>query len=192
MTILVLGLILFLGVHSVRVVADSWRTRTIARIGAARWKGMYTAVSLIGFGLIVWGFVLARREAHLLYVPALTAKHANGLFTLVAFVLFAAAKVPGNHFKSTLGHPQALGVTVWAVGHLLATGMLHDVVLFGSFGAWAMASFVAGRGRDGRAGTSYPAGTWQGDAKALAGGLLIWALFAFWLHGWLIGVQPFD
>jgi len=191
MTILILGLVLFLGVHSVRIVADGWRSRTIASIGAAPWKGLYTAISLIGFGLIVWGFVLARREAHLLYVPALTWKHLNALVTLVALVLFAAAKVPGNHFKSALGHPQALGVAVWAVGHLLATGMLHDVVLFGSFGAWAMASFVAGRARDRRAGTTYPAGTWQGDAKALAGGVVIWALFAFWLHGWLIGVRPF-
>ncbi|HEX7916056.1 NnrU family protein [Rudaea sp.] len=191
MTILVLGLILFLGVHSVRIVADGWRSRTIARIGAARWKGLYTAVSLIGFVLIVWGFVLARHEAQLLYVPAATWKHMNALFTLVAFVLFAAAKVPGNHFKSVLGHPQAFGVAVWSIGHLLATGMLHDVVLFGSFGVWGAAAFWAGRARDGRAGTTYPSGTWQGDAKALAGGLVIWALFAFWLHGWLIGVQPF-
>jgi len=191
MTILILGLLLFLGVHSVRLVAAGWRTRTIASIGEMRWKGIYTAISLIGFALIVWGFVLARREAQLFYVPAPTGKHLNALFTLVAFVLFAAAKVPGNHFKSALGHPQAFGVIIWSIGHLLATGMLHDVVLFGSFGAWAMASFVAGRARDRRAGTTYPAGTWQGDAKALAGGVVIWALFAFWLHGWLIGVQPF-
>lgn len=191
MTILVLGLILFLGVHSVRIVAEGWRTRAIARIGAARWKGLYTAVSLTGFVLIVWGFVLARREAQLLYVPALTGKHLNALFTLIAFVLFAAAKVLDNHFKSVLGHPQAFGVVIWSIGHLLATGMLHDVVLFGSFGVWAAASFVAGRLRDRHAGTTYPAGTWQGDAKALVGGLVIWALFAFWLHGWLIGVQPF-
>ena len=191
MTILILGLILFLGVHSVRIVADGWRTRTIARIGEMRWKGMYTAVSLIGFALIVWGFVLARREAQLLYVPAVAWKHVNALFTLVAFVLFAAAKVPGNRFKAALGHPQAFGVVIWAVGHLLATGMLHDVVLFGSFGVWGAAAFWAGRVRDRRAGTTYPAGTWQGDAKSLAGGLVIWALFAFWLHGWLIGVKPF-
>ena len=191
MTLLVLGLILFLGVHSVRIVADGWRTRTIASIGEMRWKGIYTAISLIGFALIVWGFVLARREAQLLYVPALAGKHLNALFTLVAFVLFAAAKVPGNHFKSLLGHPQAFGVIIWSIGHLLATGMLHDVVLFGGFGVWAAAAFFAGRARDRRAGTTYPAGRWQGDAKALAGGVVIWALFAFWLHGWLIGVQPF-
>lgn len=191
MLILILGLVLFLGVHSVRVVADGWRARTIARVGEKRWKGVYAAASLAGFVLIVWGFVLARREPHLLYAPSLAAKHANALFALVAFVLFAAAKIPGNHFKAVLGHPQAFGVVVWAVGHLLATGMRHDVVLFGAFALWGLAAFLSGRARDAAAGTSYPAGTVAGDVKALIGGVVIWAAFAFFLHAWLIGVKPF-
>lgn len=190
MPILILGLVLFLGVHSVRVVADGWRTRTIAHAGEKRWKGVYAAISLVGFVLIVWGFGLARREPHLLYVPAPAAKHVNALFALVALVLFAAAKVPRNHFKAALGHPQSFGVVIWAVGHLLATGMLHDAVLFGAFAVWGLAAFLAGRTRDRAAGTIYPAGTVRGDAIVLAGGIVVWLAFVFFLHVWLIGVKP--
>jgi uncharacterized membrane protein len=191
MMILILGLILFLGVHSVRIVADGWRARMIARVGENRWKGVYTAISLLGFVLIVYGFALARRDPQPLYAPALAWRHANALLTLVAFVLFAAANVPRNHFKATLGHPMAFGTGLWAAGHLLSTGMLSDVVLFGAFGVWALAAFLAGRSRDRAAGTTYPAGTLRGDLMCVAGGIVIWALFAFLLHGWLIGVKPF-
>ena len=191
MTILILGLVLFLGVHSVRIVADGWRTRTIARAGEKRWKAIYTVISLVGFVLIVWGLAVARRTPQLLYAPALTWKHANALFTFVAFVLLAAAWVPRNHMKAALGHPMAFGTAIWAIGHLLATGMLHDAVLFAAFALWALAAFFAGRARDRAAGMIYPAGTWQGDLGALIGGAAIWALFAFFLHGWLIGVKPF-
>lgn len=191
MTILILGLILFLGVHSVRIFADGWRTRTIARVGANLWKGGYTVISLAGFALIVYGFARARHDAQLLYLPALAGKHANALFTLVAFVLFAATHVPRNHFKAVLGHPMALGTVLWAAGHLLSTGMLHDVVLFGAFGIWALAAFFSERVRDRAAGVTYPAGTLRGDFMCVAGGVVVWALFAFLLHAWLIGVKPF-
>ena len=177
MSILILGLLIFLGVHSLRLFADDWRNRQLARLGELRWKGLYTLVSLIGFALICWGFGLARQHAVLLYVPPLALRHAHALFTLVAFVLVAAAYVPRNHLKAKFGHPMLLGVKVWAFGHLLATGMLHDVLLFSAFLLWA-------------AGTVYPAGTLQGDVLAAVVGIAAWAVFTLWLHLRLIGVSP--
>ncbi len=190
MTVLILGLLIFLGTHSLRIVADDWRNRHIARLGAMRWKGIYALVSLVGFVLLCWGFGLARQQPVLLYVPPMALRHLNSLLTLVAFVLLAAAYIPRNHFKTTLGHPMSLGVMLWASGHLLVTGMLRDVVLFGAFLLWATVLFSVSRRRDRAAGTSYPAGTLQGDAVTLLVGIGSWVAFTFWLHLWLIGVRP--
>lgn len=191
MALLIVGLIVFLGMHSVRLFADGWRTEMVARWGLGGWKALYSLVSIAGFVALVWGFGLARQQAVLLYVPPVWLKHANALFTLVAFVLVAAAYVPRNHIKARLDHPMLAGVKLWAFGHLLATGFLHDVVLFGAFLLWAVVDFVASRRRDRRTGVAYPAGTWRGDAIALVAGIAGWAIFAFWLHARWIGVSPF-
>ena len=190
MPLLILGLLLFLGVHSLRFFADGWRSRQLARLGEMRWKGFYALVSLIGLVLICWGFGLARQHPVLLYVPPLALRHLNALFTLIAFVLIAAAYVPRNHLKARLGHPMLLGVKTWAFGHLLATGMLHDVVLFGAFLLWAVALFVVSRRRDRAASITYPAAALHGDVLAAVVGIAAWAVFALWLHLWLIGVNP--
>lgn len=190
MAVLILGLVLFLGMHSIRIVANDWRGRQLARFGEKGWKGLYTLVSIAGFALIIWGFGLARQQPVLLYVPPMWLRHLNALFTLLAFILVVAAYVPGNHFKAKLGHPMLAGVKTWAFGHLLATGMLHDVVLFGAFLLWAVVDFISARRRDRAAGVVYPAGTAKSDLIAVVAGVVAWALFAFWLHGWLIGVKP--
>ena len=191
MPVLIVGLLLFLGPHSVRLFADSWRARTIERLGPGAWKGLYSITSLAGLALIVWGFALAREHPVPLYAPPLILLRLNALFTLVAFVLVTAAYVPGNHAKAAIGHPMLAGVKAWAFGHLLATGMLRDVVLFGAFLIWAIADFAASRRRDRRLGTVYPPGSFAGDVITLVIGIAAWALFAFWLHVRLIGVYPF-
>lgn len=190
MALLLLGLVLFLGVHSIRIFANGWRTQQRARLGEMRWKGLYSVLSIAGFVLIVWGFGLARQQPVVLYVPPMGLRHLNALFTLLAFVLVAAAYVPANHLKARLGHPMLAGVKVWALGHLLATGMLHDVVLFGAFLLWAIVDFAVSRRRDRADGVVYPAGTIKGDVIAVAAGVVGWVVFAWWLHTWLIGVNP--
>jgi uncharacterized membrane protein len=191
MSILILGLILFLGVHSTRIVADGWRTAQIKRLGAGTWKGIYSLLSLAGFGLIVWGFGLARQEPMVLWLPPVAMRHVAALLTLIAFVFLVAAYVPRNSIKSRLHHPMLLGVKTWAFAHLLANGRLADVVLFGAFLAWAIVCYAAAKRRDRAAGTQYPAGSGGATAATLVAGIAVWALFAFWLHGLLIGVQPF-
>ncbi|HKR76997.1 MAG TPA: NnrU family protein [Rhodanobacter sp.] len=190
MSVLILGLALFLGVHSLRIFADGWRRRQVARLGEKKWKGLYSLVAITGFVLICWGFALARHHPVLLYTPLPLLMRLNALFTLVAFVLLAAARVPRNGIKARLHHPQVLAVKVWAFGHLLATGMLHDVVLFCAFLLWAVVLFAASRRRDRREGTVYPPGTARGTIIAVVVGVVAWAVFAFWLHALLIGVKP--
>jgi len=190
MPVLILGLVLFLGAHSLRVFADGWRKRQIARLGEKKWKGLFALVSLVGFVLICWGFALARHHPVLLYTPLPWLVRLNALFTLVAFVLFIAGRAPRNGIKARLHHPQLLAVKTWAFGHLLATGMLHDVVLFGAFLLWAVVLFAASRRRDRREGTAYPPGTAKNTAITVVIGVVAWAIFAFWLHALLIGVKP--
>jgi uncharacterized membrane protein len=190
MLVLVLGLIIFLGLHSVRIVADDWRNQQIARIGLKRWKALYAITAIVGFVLIVWGFGMARQHPVLIYAPPMWLRHLNALFVLIALVLFAAARVPNNHIKAKFGHPQVLAVKTWAFGHLLATGMLHDLVLFVPFLVWAIVLYVVSRRRDRLNGTVYPPGTIKGDVLVVVIGVVIWALFAFWLHTLLIGVSP--
>ncbi len=190
MLVLIVGLLLFLGVHSLRMLAPAWRERQRARWGEMRWKGLYALASLAGLVLLVWGFGLARQHPVLLYVPPLWMRHLNALFTLIAFVLLAAAYVPRNHFKAWLGHPMTVAVKTWALGHLLATGMLRDLLLFGAFLLWAVALYAVSRRRDRQAGVHYPAGTATGDVLTVVVGIGAWALFAFVLHAWLIGVRP--
>ncbi len=191
MAILILGLVLFLGVHSTRIVADSWRTATIARIGEKPWKGLYALASIAGFALIVWGFGLARRSPVYLWEAPMGMRHVAGALLLVAFVLLVATYVPRNSIKAKLHHPMVLSVKVWALAHLLANGNLADVVLFGAFLVWAVFSFRAARQRDRAAGTVYPAGTAAATAITVAVGIAAWAVFAFWAHGYLFGVRPF-
>jgi uncharacterized membrane protein len=190
MPVLILGLLIFLGIHSLHLFAKDWRKSQVARLGEKPWKGLFALVSLLGFVLIIIGFGEARMHPVLLYAPPPLLRHLNILFTLAAFVLVAAAYVPRNHIKKSIGHPMLAGVKAWAFGHLLATGMLQDVVLFGAFLLWAIADFAVSRRRDRACRTVYPAGTLQGDLLALALGLVVWAAFAFWLHRLLIGVNP--
>jgi uncharacterized membrane protein len=188
---LILGLTFFLGVHSVRIVADNWRAQTRSRIGELRWKGLYSAASLLGLGLLVWGFGLARQQPVLLWSPPLAMRHLAALLTLVSFLLLAAAYVPGNSIKARLHHPMVLAVKLWALAHLLANGNLAHVVLFGSFLVWAILNFSAARRRDRAADTQYPAGSAGATAITVVAGLGAWIVFALWLHGLLMGVRPF-
>lgn len=186
---LVLGLILFLGAHSVRIVADGWRSQTIDRLGLGAWKGLYSLVSGVGLVLIVWGYGLARQEPVVLWQPPLGMRHAASLLTLVAFVLLVATYVPRNAIKARLGHPMVLSVKLWAFAHLLSNGTLADVLLFGGFLVWAIFNFRAARRRPAAAGparTSLPA-----TVATVVVGLGAWAVFAMWAHGALIGVRPF-
>ncbi len=190
MAILIIGLVVFLGIHSVRIFADGFRTRTIARIGPLAWKGLYSVVSLAGFALMVWGYSMTRGEAGLWNPPGWT-RHATVLLMLVSFILLAAAYVPGNGIKARIGHPMVLGIKVWAFAHLLSNGRIGDVLLFGAFLVWAILDFKAARGRDKAAGTSYASLGAARTAIAVTLGLAAYVVFMLWLHTLLIGVRPY-
>ena len=191
MPYLIGGLVIFLGVHSVRIVADGWRTQTLARMGEGTYKGIYSALSLLGFALIIYGFGLARETPVVLWTPPVGMRHASSLLTLVAFILLTAAYVPHNGIKARVHHPMVLGVKFWALAHLLSNGNLAHVLLFGAFLAWSVLDFIASSRRDRAMGTQYAAATLPATALTVAAGGLAWMAFTLYLHGWLIGIRPF-
>jgi len=190
MTALILGLVLFLGIHSVRFVADAARSRFITQRGAKAWRGLYSLVSAIGLVLIVWGYSLALQHPVVLRSPPAWARPLASALTLPAIVLIAAAYVPRNHFKVWFGHPMVLGTALWAIAHLLATGTLAGVLLFGGFLLWAALCFGSLRARDRAAGVQRSAGAWMPSAIAVVIGAVLWFAFGRWVHAWLTGINP--
>lgn len=186
-----LGLLLFLGAHSVRIFAEGWRNRQQATLGAPTWRAAYSMVSVLGLILIIWGFGMARQTPVQLWSPPVAMRHLAGLLTLLSFVLLAGAYVPGNLIKARVHHPMVAGVKLWAFAHLLANGNAAHVLLFGSFLAWAALDFLAARRRDRRDNVPPIVVKTGATGLAVALGMAAWMAFAFWLHGLLMGVRPF-
>jgi len=191
MLVLLLGLVVFLGIHSVSIVAPQWRSATIARLGEMPWKGLYSIASGVGLILIVVGFGLARRQPVVLYTPPAGLRHLALLLMVPVFPLLLATYFPGR-IRSAAKHPTLLAVKLWALAHLLANGTLADVLLFGGFLAWAVADRIAVKRRPVVEAHEIPAAppSPANDAIALVAGLILYAVFILWAHHWLTGVSP--
>jgi len=194
---LVLGLVLFLGVHSIAIVSPTGRDRWVARLGEGAFKGLYALASFAGLALIIWGYGLSREAPVFLYAMPGGMRHLAALLLLPVFVLLLAAYLPGR-IKTATKHPMLLAVKLWALAHLLAQsvtgGTLADVLLFGGFLAWAVADRISLKRRAAAGLTrSVPALPASGfnDAIAVVVGLALYVVFVLWAHTWLIGVKPF-
>lgn len=186
---LLAGMAIFLGVHSISIFAHGWRERMVAAIGAGPWKGLYSIVSLLGFLLLVGGYAAARLEPVVLYVPPAGLRHVAALVMLPVFPLLLATYLPGR-IRAAAKHPMLVAVKAWALAHLLANGMLADLVLFGGFLAWAVVDRISLQRRPARPLPAAPA--WRAnDAIAIVGGLAIYGAFVAFLHQRWFGVDPF-
>jgi len=190
MTLLIFGLLLFLGLHSIRFLAPEWRAEFIAIHRMKRFKLQYSLLSLNGLALVIFGYGLSRLEPVFLYEPPVWTRHLAMPLTWIALVLVAASHGPPNLFRARLMHPMYAGVKLWAFAHLLANGRLSDVLLFGGFLVWAIAGFAIRRRQDRAAGVVPEPATTRGTIGALVGGTVFWTIFAVWLHRLLIGVNP--
>jgi uncharacterized membrane protein len=190
MATLVLGLVIFLGLHSIRIVAEPLRAQAVARLGEGPWKGIYSLGSALGLVLIVWGFAQARYDAPVIWTPLPGARHLTITLMLVSMLLLAAYIFKQSHIAVAVHHPMDWSVVVFGLGHLIANGSAADVVLFGAFLVWALADLTSSYARDRRTGVIYPEPNWGATTAAIVLGLALWAALAFWLHLWLFGVSP--
>ena len=188
MILFIVGLVLFLGIHSVSIVAPAWRDAQAARNPGA-WKGIYSAVSIAGFALLIYGYGLARQSPIVVWTPPTAMRHIALLLMLPVFPLFLAAYLPGR-IKAAAKHPMLLAVKFWAFAHLLANGTLVDMILFGAFLAWAVIDRIAVKRRAVPRAIPVAPPSAINDVIALIGGLAIYALFLFWAHRQWIGVSP--
>lgn len=190
MALLIAGLIIFLGSHSVRIFAEGFRNRQIEQLGPMKWKGLYTLISIAGFALLVVGYSEARMTPVELWQAPLWGRHLALLLNLFAFILLVAAYIPGNGIKAKIGHPMVVAVKIWAFAHLLANGTLADTILFGSFLVWAVLDFRTARKRDRAAAVVRAPGKMVNTLLTAVIGVAVWAAFVFKLHALLIGVSP--
>lgn len=195
MTLLISGLVVFLGIHSVRILADGVRTRVIEQFGKGAWMGVYSVLSLLGIVLIVLGYPAAREETGILWDPSAGGRHIAIALMLVAFILFVASNVNRRgYIKSIVRHPAYAAVFVWAMAHLAANGTVADGLLFLSFGAWSVIGYFSCLRRDALAGPNAAAveTSWINDLIAVVAGVLLWLGFMFFAHEWLFGVSPLN
>ncbi len=190
MAILVLGLVIFLGLHSIRIVSESRRERAIARFGQGPWKGIYSLISVIGLVLIVWGFARARYDAPQVWTPLPGARHITMLLMLVVLILLASYLFKRSYMAVWTHHPMVWAVLLWSIGHLIANGSAADIVLFGAFLVWSVADLASSYARDRRNGVVYPEPQLAATAGAVVVGLVVYALLIGGLHLWLFGVSP--
>jgi uncharacterized membrane protein len=190
MAILILGLVIFLGLHSTRIISESGRERAIARFGEGPWKGIYSLISAIGFVMIVWGFARARYGAPQLWTPLPGARHVTMLLMLLALILLASYLFKRSHITAAVHHPMLWSIVLWSAGHLIANGSAADLVLFGALLVWSVADLVSSYARDRQNGIVYPAPEIRATAGAVVVGLVAYGLLLGGLHLWLFGVSP--
>jgi uncharacterized membrane protein len=187
MVLLLAGLVMFLGMHSIAIVAPGARAQAQRRWGEGAWKSAYALVSLAGLVLIVYGFGMTREDPWVLYTPPLWLRHVAFLLMLPVFPLLFAANLPGR-IKTALKHPMLAAVKFWALAHLLANGRLADVLLFGGFLAWAVVDRISLKHRQQSLRTA-PPGRFN-DLIAVVLGLALYVFFIAWAHVRLFGVSP--
>ena len=188
MSILLAGLLIFFAVHSVSIFNEPWRDSMVAKLGEWRWKGVYSLLAIIGFVLIVWGYSLARVDPVILYSPPTSLRHVSILILVPVFPLLLASYLPGR-IQAMTRHPTLVAIKLWALAHLLTNGTLADVILFGSFLAWAVIDRISMKRRTQR----FIPGALPSkvnDSIAVLLGLVLYVSFVLWLHTWLIGVSP--
>lgn len=186
MELLVIGLILFFGTHSLSIVNAPLRDRLATRFGAMGWQGLYSLAALAGLVLIVMGYGISRQEPVVLFVPPPGLRHAAFLLLLFVFPLFLSAYLPGR-IQDAVQHPMLVATKIWAFAHLLANGMLHDAALFGAFLAWAVVGRISLSRRRPAAVPGAPRSRYNDWVAIIVGiGLYVW--FVAQGHGWLVGV----
>lgn len=189
MALFLIGLIIFLGSHSCRIFAESWRNQMIDRIGEVKWKGLYTITSLIGFVIMVIGYGQARQSTVVLWQPNSFLIYIALVLNLIAFIFLAGSSPSNNAIRLKLKHPMILGVKVWALAHLISNGTLVDLILFSAFLIWAILDFRSARKRPIHIAEQAQVSI-KATAITIAIGVILWVAFIFGLHQYLIGVSP--
>lgn len=191
MAVLVVGIVLFLGLHLIRVIAPGFRQAMVDRMGPSAWRGVYSVLSILTLVLLIYGFGIARTQTTVLYTPPQGMAHLTLLLMLLALICLAASLLPAGYIATKTKHPMVLSVKIWALAHLLVNGDSASVLLFAAFLAWGVILRISLKRRQ-RAGEVVlrPFVSSRYDIYAVVLGAVAWVLILFKLHEWIIGVSP--
>jgi uncharacterized membrane protein len=182
---LIVGIAVFAGVHLFSMLLPSQRNAFKARMGEGPYKGLYALISLAGVALMIWGFWTVGSNPALnsvVYEPAPWTRHVTMLLVLLGFISLSGFHGTG-YLKRWLRNPFSIGITLWSVGHLLSNGMLHDVLLFGTFLVLAVLDIILSMVRGKRPGHDPQI---RSDLTAVVSGVVLYAIFLFGFHPYVL------
>lgn len=190
LSVLVFGLLVFLGTH-VFVSMRGARADAMARLGVVGYRVAFSIVSIAGLVLIVWGFAHYRSAGEWIDVwspPAFT-RHITVLLMLFAVIFMTAVFFP-SHIKARLKHPMLASVKTWALAHLISNGDLGSILLFGTFLGWAVFARISAKRRTDNVAAIAPSG-YTNDIIVVALGVVIYLALGLVFHPIFIGVPVF-
>jgi uncharacterized membrane protein len=187
MTLLIVGIVVFLGLHLLPTL-PGWREKIVGRLGENGYKALFSLLSVAGFVLLVYGF--AKAPVIQVWSPPGWTRWVAIVLMLPAFIFLVAAYVPGQ-IKARLKHPFLVSIKTWALAHLIANGDLASIILFGSFLAYAVYDRITLKRRQARGLVTVQAsGGPRNDLIAVVLGAVLYVVFLVWLHPVLIGTTP--
>ncbi len=192
MALLALSLILFLGLHLIRIVAPGFRQAMIDKVGKSAWTTFYAAASILTLVFVIHAFGAARSQPiGMLYNPPMGMTHLTITLMLIAVICLVAGFLPAGHIKTKAKHPVVLSIKIWALAHLLSNGEAYSVLLFAAFLAWGVVLRISLKRRERNGEVSLPVFvSAKYDIYAVVIGVVVWALMIWRVHEWLIGVAP--
>jgi len=187
LSIMIMGLAIFIGVHLVTVMR-AWRAGLVAQLGENGYKIAYSLLSAIGIALVVYGFARYRANEWVeVWSPPNWTRHLAALLVLFAMIMAVSAYARG-HIYERLKHPLLAATKLWALAHLIANGDLGSIILFGSFLGWAVYDRITLKRRSDGGGPPIPVGGVSNDLIAVAVGVVAYLALAFAFHPVVIGV----
>jgi uncharacterized membrane protein len=184
MNLLYIGILLFGGSHLFSVVFPGVRNRLSAWLGEKRYKGIYTVLSVLGVVLMAAGYWQTRFDGSTVYQPFEGARHATMLFVLIGFILISANDGKG-YLRLWLQHPFSIGVCFWAGGHLLANGKTSVVLIYATLLLISFLDIIKSLLWNDKVTFEPVIGR---DAISIIAGLVIYAIFLFGFHPYVLGV----
>jgi len=181
---LILGVLIWSGVHLVPSLGVQMRAALIARIGEGPYKGLFALSIVAAIALMALGWRSISPVAA--YQPPAWGVPLATYAMFVSLVLFMGSNVPTN-LKRFVRHPQLTGVAVWALAHLLANGDLRSLLLFGGLGLWSVVAMVSINRRDGAWEKPEPLPL-AAEIKPLVAGIIGYVVF-FFAHPYIAGVS---
>lgn len=184
MTLLIIGLLLWSGIHFVPSLFIDLRAGLIKKLSLSAYKGLFTVSIVISIVVMVAGWKSI--EPDLLYPPPAWGRYVTFLLALLTFILFVAARRKTN-IKRVLRHPQLVGAVFWSVGHLFSNGEVRSLILFMGIGVWALVEMALINRREGVWVRPEPLPISK-DVVTVLAGVVVSSVLVF-AHGYITGVS---